>query len=58
MRYTRLIEILFSNNVRLDEKDDALMVLANFDGIEVVNTLVKVASDPSNHPILQSSSAE
>lgn len=42
-----LIAILLDKKARLDERDDAVIDLANFHTQEALNALVEIASDPT-----------
>jgi hypothetical protein len=45
---SQLIAILLDSTAREDERDDAAIDLANFDGEDVVQALFAVATDPSS----------
>jgi hypothetical protein len=47
-----LISVLLNTDARLDERDDAAMDLAEFDGAEVLGALVAVASTAGEDPLL------
>lgn len=53
-----LENILFSNDARLDEKDDAIICLGGLKDVHAIDSLVKIGSDDSQDYLLKSSAGE
>lgn len=57
-RINKLIEILFDETARIDEKDDVIMCLGGLGDIRAIEPLIKIGYDDTQDYILKSSAGE
>ncbi|MCB1202377.1 MAG: hypothetical protein KDK41_17165 [Leptospiraceae bacterium] len=58
MEYRELMKICNDSDARLDEKDDAIDYLSEFDNSEVIEFLIKIGSDSDQDDLLSSAAGE
>ena len=58
MEYRELMKICNDSDARLDEKDDAIDYLSEFDNSEVIEFLIKIGSDSDIDDLLSSAAGE